>query len=43
MTEDQIITEHTNDKLGGLIRQIGSFEVTKQEDVADIYGAIRNI
>jgi hypothetical protein len=29
MTEDQIITEHTNDKLGGLIRQIGSFEVTK--------------
>lgn len=29
MTEDQIITEHTNDKLGGLIRQIGSFEVTR--------------
>ena len=29
MTEDQIITEHANDKLGGLIRQIRSFEVTK--------------
>lgn len=29
MTEDQIITEHTNDKLGGLIRQISSFEVTR--------------
>ena len=42
MTENQIITEHANDKLGGLIRQIGSFEVTRQEDVDDIYGAIRN-
>lgn len=29
MTENQIITEHTNDKLGGLIRQIRSFEVTR--------------
>ena len=29
MTEDQIIKEHTNDKLGGLIRQISSFEVTR--------------
>ncbi len=29
MTENQIITEHTNDKLGGLIRQNGSFEVTR--------------
>ena len=42
MTENQIITEHANDKLGGLIRQISSFEVTRQEDVDDIYGAIRN-
>lgn len=29
MTDNQIITEHTNDKLGGLIRQISSFEVTR--------------
>jgi len=29
MTENQIITEHTNDKLGGLIRQISSFKVTR--------------
>ena len=29
MTKNQIITEHANDKLGGLIRQIRSFEVTK--------------
>ena len=29
MTEDEIITEHANDKLGGLIRQISSFEVTR--------------
>lgn len=29
MTENQIITEHANDMLGGLIRQIRSFEVTR--------------
>lgn len=29
MTEIQMITEHANDKIGGLIRQISSFEVTR--------------